>query len=379
MAFCNHVLKSPNRFSQTKRLTFLAAAMGVMLSHNTLLAQGIPATITVNSRAGTSAVKGDADDPAIWVHPTDPAKSVIIGTDKEDNGGLYVWGMDGKQIQYVPLGSPNNVDVRYRMLVGGQLIDIAVTNLRSKPKQIKVFKINPTNGTLTEVTTPNGILTPELADPYGLCLYKRPSDGAMFVIESTQSGANKNNLHQYLLQDDGAGKVKGTYVRAIGNGVIQDYVEGLVADDELGYVYASDEPHAIRKFYADPARGDNNQIVAFATGDGISGDREGLGIYKCPGGTGYLVASCQGNSTVKIYRREGEAGDPHKHKLLTTIRTKGSKSTDGLDITNLPTSATFPKGFLVKHNAPGRQFVLYAWEDIAQTYLSICPESKPSD
>ncbi|MCI0615460.1 phytase, partial [bacterium] len=90
------------------------------------------------------------------------------------------------------------------------------------------------------------------------------------------------------------------------------------------------------------------------------------------------VASSQGNSTVKIYRREGEAGNPHKHTLLTTIRTKGSKSTDGLDITNLPTSATFPKGFLVKHNAPGKQFVLYAWEDIAQTYLSICPESKPS-
>jgi hypothetical protein len=201
----------------------------------------------------------------------------------------------------------------------------------------------------------------------------------MFVIESTQAGANKNNLHQYRLQDDGAGKVKGTYVRAIGNGVIQDYVEGLVADDELGYIYASDEPHAIRKFYADPARGDNNQIVAFAINDDISGDREGLGIYKCPGSTGYLVASSQGNSTVKIYRREGEAGDPHKHTLLTTIKTNGSTSTDGLDITNLPTSENFPKGFLVKHNAPGKQFILYAWEDIAQTYLSICPDSKPSD
>jgi 3-phytase len=379
MTFCNHVSKSPNRFSRTKRLAFLAGAMGVMLSPNMLLAQSIPATITVNSKASTAAVNGDADDPAIWVHPTDPAKSVIIGTDKEDNGGLYVWGMDGKQIQYVPSGSPNNVDVRYGMLVGGRLIDIAVTNLRSKPKQIKVFKINSANGTLTDITTAGGILTPQLADPYGLCLYKRSSDGAMFVIESTQSGANKNNLHQYRLEDDGAGKVKGTYVRAIGNGAIQDYVEGLVADDELGFVYASDEPHAIRKFYADPARGDNNQIVAFATGDGISGDREGLGIYKCPGGTGYLVASSQGNSTVKIYRREGEAGNPHKHTLLTTIRTKGSKSTDGLDITNLPTSATFPKGFLVKHHASGKQFVLYAWEDIAKTYLRICPESKASD
>jgi 3-phytase len=166
----------------------------------------------------------------------------------------------------------------------------------------------------------------------------------MFVIESTQSGATEN-LHQYRLEDDGTGKVKGTYVRAIGNGVIQEYVEGLVADDELGYVYASDEPHAIRKFYADPDRGDNGQIAAFGTGDGISGDREGLGIYKCADGTGYLVASSQGNSTVKVYRREGEAGDPHRHALLTTIVTNGSRETDGLDITNLPTSANFPQAF----------------------------------
>ncbi len=379
MSFHDHQSQLPASLSYPKALAISLAAVGMLiLSHAGLLAQGIPATITVNSKASTSAVTGDADDPAIWVHPINPAKSVIIGTDKEGNGGLHVWDMDGKQIQYVPLGNPNNVDVRYGMLVGGQLIDIAVTNLRSNPKQIKVFKINSTDGTLTDVTTNGGILTPQLADPYGICLYKRPSDGAMFVIESTQSGANKNNLHQYLLQDDGAGKVKGNYVRAIGNGVIKAYVEGLVVDDELGYVYASDEPNAIRKFYADPARGDNNQIVAFAINDGISGDREGLGIYKCPGGTGYLVASSQGNSTVKIYRREGEAGDPHKHTLLTTIKTNGSTETDGLDITNLPTSANFPKGFLIKHNAPGKQFILYAWEDIAQTYLSICPESEPS-
>lgn len=44
----------------------------------------------------------------------------------------------------------------------------------------------------------------------------------------------------------------------------------LVVDDELGYIYASDESRAIRKYYADPDRGDDNQIVAFAKSDGIS-------------------------------------------------------------------------------------------------------------
>ena len=352
----------------------LILLLGMTAWSFTAAAQTIPSTIPVNAKVSTGAVKGDADDPAIWIHPTTPAKSVIIGTDKDTGGGLYVWDMAGKQIQYVPLGRPNNVDVRYGMKVGGQAIDIAVTNSRSAPKQIKVFKINPTDGTLTDLTTASGILTPELDDPYGLCLYQRQSDGAMFVIESTQSGA-KSNLHQYRLEDDGNGKVKGTYVRTFGNNMIRKYVEGLVADDELGYVYASDETYAIRKFYADPAHGNDDQIIAFGFGDGISGDREGLAIYSCPNGKGYLLASNQSGTDVKVYRREGDDGDPHKHTLLTTIKTNGSSSTDGLDVTNRPTSAQFPKGFLITHNAPGKQFKLYAWEEIAQNYLSICTGS----
>jgi len=356
-----------------KALTLALAAAGVTsFCPRQTHAQSIPPNISVNAKVTTASVKDDADDPAIWVHPTNPAKSVIIGTDKGNNGGLYVWDMNGLQLQYMPLGRPNNVDVRYGMKVGGQLIDIAVTNSRVAPKQIKVYKINSTDGTLTDITTASGILTPELGDPYGLALYQRKSDDAIFVIESTQTGATKN-LHQYRLEDDGNGRVKGSYVRALGNNSITGFVEGIVADDDLGYVYASDEPNAIRKYYADPDLNNNNQIVAFATGDGISGDREGLAIYKCTGGTGYLVASSQGNTTVKVYRREGDAGNPHKHSLLTTIKTNGSSETDGLDITNRPTSSKFPKGFLITHNSPGKQFKLYAWEDIAQNYLTICP------
>ena len=347
-------------------------AIGILLLSSTIVsAQSIPATISATAKVSTASVKGDADDPAIWIHPTEPAKSVIIGTDKESNGGLYVWNMSGQQIHYMPLGSPNNVDVRYGMMIDGQLIDIAVANSRVNPKQIKVYKINPSNGTLSDITTDSGILTPQLDDPYGLCLYQRPSDGAMFVIQSTQAGA-KSNLYQYRLEDDGKGKVKGTHVRTFGNNTIQQFVEGLVADDELGYVYASDETHAIRKFYADPSRGNDNQIVAFALNDGISGDREGLAIYHCSNGKGYLLASNQSGTDVKVYRREGETGDPHKHSLLTTIRTNGSSDTDGLDVTNRPSSAEFPKGFLITHNAPGKQFRLYAWDEIAQNYLSIC-------
>lgn len=371
LRFLNY-LPAPNKLLLHLKQTPSVILLLFIVVLNQAAAQTIPATINVAPKVSTGAVKGDADDPAIWIHPATPTKSVVIGTDKDDNGGLYVWDLEGKQLQYVALGRPNNVDVRYGMTVGGQPIDIAVTNSRSNPKQIKVYKISSLDGTLTDITTSNGILTPELGDPYGVCLYQRPSDGAMFVIESTQSGA-KSNLHQYRLEDDGQGKVKGTYVRTFGNNMIRRYVEGLVADDELGYVYASDETYAIRKFYADPARGNDDQIAAFGFADGISGDREGLAIYKCPNGMGYLLASNQSGTDVKVYRREGDDGDPHKHNLLTTIKTNGSSQTDGLDVTNRPSSDKFPRGFLITHNSPGDNYKLYSWEDIAQNYLRICP------
>ncbi|MGI0013573.1 MAG: phytase, partial [Nitrososphaera sp.] len=152
-----------------KLLTINMAVVGAMAFLTTeILAQGIPATITVNPKVTTASVDDDADDPAVWIHPADPAKSVIIGTDKGDNGGLYVWDMEGGQLQYIELGNPNNVDVRYGMLVGGQRIDIAVTNIRST-QEMKVYRINPNSGTLTDITTSSGIDTPELGDPYGLC------------------------------------------------------------------------------------------------------------------------------------------------------------------------------------------------------------------
>lgn len=44
--------------------------------------------------------QGDAaDDPAIWIHPGDPALSLVLGTDKK--GGLNVFDLEGKRLQIV--------------------------------------------------------------------------------------------------------------------------------------------------------------------------------------------------------------------------------------------------------------------------------------
>jgi len=331
----------------------------------------------VPPKVSTSEVNTDADDCAILIHPTAPEKSVVIGTDKGKGGGLFVWNLAGEQLQFISLEETNNVDLRQNVMIGGTRLDVAVVNLQ-RAKEVKVYQIDSSSGELLDITTAGGIHTPELEEPYGFCLYRRIPDGALFFIESSKSGRSKSNLQQYLLSADGNGKVRGKHVRSFGNNSILDKVEGLVADDELGYVYASDESKAVRKYYADPEMKNDDQITAFATGDGFKGDREGIGIYKCSDGAGYLIISSQDNKSVKIYRREGEKDNPHQHDLVTTVMTSGSNETDGLEVTSSAAGPTFPNGLLAKHNSKGKNFAFYAWEEIAEGKLTICKDGKKS-
>lgn len=55
-----------------------------------------------------------ADDAKVWIHPTKPNRSVIIGTDKHDTeGGLAIYDLAGKLIFFAKDGRMNNVGVRY--------------------------------------------------------------------------------------------------------------------------------------------------------------------------------------------------------------------------------------------------------------------------
>ena len=53
--------------------------------------------LQIEAEYGTAPLSNDLDDPAIWVHATDPSRSVIIGTMKvaAPAGAVVVFGMGG--------------------------------------------------------------------------------------------------------------------------------------------------------------------------------------------------------------------------------------------------------------------------------------------
>ncbi len=58
---------------------------------------------------------------------------------------------------------------------------------------------------------------------------------------------------------------------------------------------------------------------------------------------------------------------------MATIRDADFGAGDGMEATNRPHGPAFPYGFLVWPNQKARAFQLYAWEEVAQNFLKICP------
>jgi 3-phytase len=325
----------------------------------------------VPSFRSTAQVPNDPDDPALWVHPGDPARSLILGTDKMAvTGGLYVFRLDGTVMQAItPIDRPNNVDVEYGLPVGGRTVDIAVVTER-KQRRLRVFAIPADGGMLYDVA-PGGIPVlggqeGEAGEPMGVALYKRPRDGAIFAIVAPKTGAATDYLWQYRLRAAGS-RVEGQLVRRFGAfsrqgaapGEIGE-IEAVVADDDRGYVYYADERFGVRKYHADPDHAEAATELAVLGHEGYQGDREGLAIYARADGTGYIVSSDQvpGASRVMVYPREG-VGGAHDQPLLAAIPT-AADGTDGLEVTSqrLP---GLPAGMLVMMNSGARNFLIYDW------------------
>lgn len=306
----------------------------------------------------TEQVGYDTDDPAIWINAADTAKSLIVGTDKDTDGGLYVFNLQGKIVNKVGgLKRPNNVDIAYGLMLNSQPVDIAVATERETNK-LRIFSLpdmKPVDNGGIEV------FSGETArGPMGIALYTRPEDKAIFAIVGRKSGPADGYLWQYRLEDDGHGAVKATPVRRFGHYSGKKEIESIAVDNARGYVYYSDEQCGVHKYEADPAKG-NKELALFAT-TGFISDHEGISIYPTGAGTGYILVSNQQKNSFMVYPREGSNGNAHAHPLLAEIPVSTIES-DGSDVTAVNLGQTFPKGLFVAMSN-GKVFHYYDWRDL---------------
>ena len=316
-------------------------------------------------RVITEPTRHDTDDPAIWVNAADPAKSLVLGTDKDTDGALYAYDLDGKIVQRVgALKRPNNVDLAYGFSLGGRPVDIAVVTEREM-KRLRVFTVPDLTGVdKGDLVVFGGDAT---RAPMGVALYRRPRDGALFAIVGGKSGPAQGYLAQYRLADDGTGRIAMTLVRQFGTYSGKKEIEAIAVDAELGYVYCSDETVGVRKYAADPDAPDANKELALFATSGFAMDHEGISIRKHADGTGYLIVSDQQANKFWFFPREGAPGQPHRHEVIKKIDVSAIES-DGSEVTSTGLGAKFPHGLFVAMSN-GRVFHYYAWEDLAGSEL----------
>ncbi|MBI4291687.1 MAG: phytase [Betaproteobacteria bacterium] len=322
---------------------------------------------------------GDADDPAIWVHPDKPGRSRVIATLK--SGGLEVYDMKGEVVQSID-SEPGKQSLRYNNVVvaygfpfggnSGRKADLAVVTDREND-QFVFYNIDPETGTLENVTMPglprvftegDDAALEAQTTAYGLGLWKTPDD-EFYAFVSRRS---TNVVAQFHLHPTDTGVawelVRTLTLPLVGGDPEESQVEGMVVDQELGILYAGQEQFGIWRFDAAPDGSTEGTIVDRVAPEGqhLQPDVEGLTIYYADDGQGYLIASSQGDQTFVIYDRQTNA-----YLASFTVEAPRGAAThtveecDGADVVNVPLGPRYPKGLLVVQD--GRNFPPFLAED----------------
>ena len=295
----------------------------------------------------------DQDDMCIWLHQENKDMSTVITSDKGANK-LFVYDLSGNVIQTIGLsGTPGNIDIRYNFMLSGVPTDIVGYNDRSNGT-IVFYKVDRSTRQLSFIS--NFSDSGMTGNNYGFSLYHSLATEKYYAIASS----NSTQMKQWELIDNGDSTIAGIFKRTWNNGS-GDITEGLVADDELGFLYAANEGEGIYKYNAEPD--DPNpvgELIAPVGVNGLTADVEGLTIYYLSGGNGYLLASSQGSDEFKVYERQAP------HNFINTVSVTGVGSTDGIDVTNLNLGTSFPSGLFLMHDGTGSPYAVRGckWEDL---------------
>ena len=379
------VLVSDNNFGATQFTQILTLSADLVPTATPIL-ETRPALLDDDSLPFSQ--RADADDPAIYVNGTDSSKSLVLTSVK--NGGLRIYDLAGNLLQTINPSNPdiryNNVDLQYGFTLGGEKVDIAVASDRNNDK-LAIFKINPNsaNGNYLENITDSSAATIFQSVPfapsysasskssYGLGLYRSPITNDYYVFTSRRQ---TGDVVQLKLVDKGNGKIGYEVVRSFTipsptTAGASAQTEGMVADQETGFLYIGQEDVGIWKFDAEPNGGSTGKLIEKVKAEGgknLTNDVEGLTIYYGKNGTGYLLASSQGDNTFAAYTREGNNDFLGRFAVGNNGGIDSVQESDGADVINLPLGPNFPYGVFITQDGANDPATIVSGENISSNF-----------
>lgn len=291
-----------------------------------------------------------ADDPAIWRDAADPARTLIVGTDKQ--AGLNVYGLDGRLRDFADAGRVNNVDLIEADVAGRRQVLVAASDRGDvAAARIALFTLDPATARLTRL----GSVPAGSGEAYGLCLARRAGGVDAFMV------LKDGTIHQVAL--DLAAVPAGRIVRTM---KLATQSEGCVVDARTRRLYVAEEDVGVWRFDADPLGSVTPVAVARVDGRTLVADVEGLALAPIGDAGGWLLVSSQGDNAYALFDL---ATERYAGRFRVGPGTVGATSeTDGIAVALGDTSAAYPGGLFVAQdgdNAPHAQnFKLVPWSAI---------------
>ncbi len=312
---------------------------------------------SVSAFAETPAVETNedaADDPAIWVNPNDPSKSLILGTNKQS--GIYVYDLSGAQKQFLPVGRVNNVDVRSVNINGDERHIAAASNRTANT--ITVMEIDVES---TEVKT-IGEFPVNDPEVYGYCL-GLGQDGSLLSFVNTKSA--KVFVHRIHLDTFRAEEVA---IWSFGS-----QMEGCANDDDANILFLGEEERGLWRVIHENGVEIKREIMdTIANNQGLVADVEGVDIWVGPNDEGYVIVSSQAADRYVVYSRTA----PYEKVGIINIKPNadgtidGVSHTDGLTVSSAYLGNNLPSGLLVVQDdantepRANQNFKLVDWREV---------------
>lgn len=309
----------------------LTAALGLGWAYNN--------QIVLSATFETDPVSSDgdaADDTAVWVHPKDPSRSLIVATDKK--AGLLFYTLAGRKVAEYPVGRINNIDARAEFELGGKKIQLIAGSNRAG-NTLDFWTIDEESMRLIPLGR-----TQLPTEPYGLCIGRLPGTGGISVFIPQKSGA----VDHWLVTGGNA-----LNVRPLQSIRFSSQSEGCVVDDLNGRLYVGEEDVGI--WMVDFARRTQPVLIDRVAPHGrLAADVEGLAIYRNSSTNGYLVASSQGDHSFHVYDLMDGA---HRGRFLIGPNRliDGVTETDGIEVVSTGLHPSMPHGFLIAQDGTNEE------------------------
>lgn len=299
------------------------------------------------------SVEDAADDPAIWVGA---ARTLVLGTDKQT--GLYVFDLAGRQVQALPIGMLNNVDLRK-----GGIVDYAVAS-NDGLNEVSVFTIDKDTGAVSYV---GGFPTGEL-EPYGICLGK--TDTTLLPVVTYKTGLVQIFELDPLAADDAI------TAREIARPRLSSQLEGCVVDEVNNTLFVGEEGKGVWALDLGNIDAGFTAVDMIANRNGLAADVEGVSLWRGAEGKGWLVVSAQGRSRYVVYDRQAPYQQRGVFEITDLTDASGriivdrTSVTDGIDVVSDVVSADYPRGLLVVQDdvnsdpAANQNFKYVSWAEV---------------